>query len=96
MPLYLAPKLVIIDEFGARPYDRLFHHSHVVNIRGESYRLREKKQAELLGPLDLPLDRRSSRGTDLALARYRPWRNLSVRPARLGRFAVMSVDTSRQ
>lgn len=25
--------------------DRLLHHSHVLNIRGESYRLREKKQA---------------------------------------------------
>jgi len=25
--------------------DRLIHHSHVVNIRGESYRLREKKRA---------------------------------------------------
>jgi DNA replication protein DnaC len=29
--------------------DRLFHHSHVLNIRGESYRLREKKRAGLLG-----------------------------------------------
>ena len=28
--------------------DRLLHHSHVVNIRGESYRLREKKRAGLL------------------------------------------------
>jgi hypothetical protein len=25
--------------------DRLLHHSHVLNIQGESYRLREKKQA---------------------------------------------------
>lgn len=25
--------------------DRLLHHSHVINIRGESYRLREKKRA---------------------------------------------------
>ena len=25
--------------------DRLLHHSHVLNIRGESYRLREKRQA---------------------------------------------------
>ncbi len=31
--------------------DRLLHHSTVVNIRGESYRLREKKRAgHLLGP----------------------------------------------
>jgi IstB-like ATP binding protein len=29
--------------------DRLLHHSHIVNIRGESYRLREKRRAELLG-----------------------------------------------
>jgi len=30
-------------------FDRLLHHSHVLNIRGESYRLREKKQAGLIG-----------------------------------------------
>lgn len=29
--------------------DRLLHHSHVINIRGESYRLREKKRAGLFG-----------------------------------------------
>lgn len=29
--------------------DRLLHHSHVLNIRGESYRLREKRQAGLFG-----------------------------------------------
>jgi hypothetical protein len=28
--------------------DRLLHHSHVINIRGESYRLREKKRAGLM------------------------------------------------
>ena len=27
--------------------DRLLHHSHVIYIRGESYRLREKRQAGL-------------------------------------------------
>jgi DNA replication protein DnaC len=95
--VYLAPKLLIIDEFGVWPYDRLaatafftlvsaryergsilltsnkgfaewgevlgdtviataildrlLHHSHLLNIRGESYRLREKKRAGLLaGP----------------------------------------------
>jgi hypothetical protein len=31
--------------------DRLLHHSHVINIRCESYRLREKKRAGLLGSL---------------------------------------------
>lgn len=25
--------------------DRLLHHNHVLNIRGESYRLRERRQA---------------------------------------------------
>lgn len=94
MRMYLAPKVLIIDEFGVWPYDRmaatalfalsaryergsiiltsnkgfaewgevlgdqviataildrLLHHSHILNIRGESYRLREKKQAGLFG-----------------------------------------------
>lgn len=95
MRVYLAPKVLIIDEFGVWPYDRsaatalfslisaryergsviltsnkgfaewgevlgdavvataildrLIHHSHVLNIRGESYRLREKKRAGLFG-----------------------------------------------
>lgn len=31
--------------------DRLLHHSHVLSIRGESYRLREKKQAGIMGSL---------------------------------------------
>ena len=29
--------------------DRLLHHSHVVTIRGDSYRLREKRRAGLIG-----------------------------------------------
>lgn len=29
--------------------DRLLHHSHIINIRGESWRLREKKRAGLFG-----------------------------------------------
>ena len=28
--------------------DRLLHHSYVLNIRGESYRLRDKRQSGLL------------------------------------------------
>ncbi|MBM3281069.1 MAG: IS21-like element helper ATPase IstB [Candidatus Handelsmanbacteria bacterium] len=94
MRVYLAPKVLIIDEFGIWPYDReaataffglvsaryergsivltsnkgfaewgellgdaviataildrLLHHSHVLNIRGESYRLKDKRQAGLL------------------------------------------------
>ena len=93
MRVYLAPKVLIVDEFGIWPYDRdsatafftlvsaryergsivltsnkgfgewgellgdtviasaildrLLHHSHMLNIRGESYRLREKRQAGL-------------------------------------------------
>ncbi len=30
--------------------DRLLHHSHVVTIRGDSYRLREKRRAGLIKP----------------------------------------------
>jgi DNA replication protein DnaC len=98
--IYLAPKLLIIDEFGLWSYDRtaatalfaliaaryergsiiltsnkgfaewgevlgdaviatavldrLIHHSYVVNIRGESYRLREKKRAGWAPPYPLP------------------------------------------
>ena len=94
MRVYLAPKVLIVDEFGIWPYDResataffslvsaryergsiiltsnkgfadwgellgdtviataildrLLHHSHVINIRGESYRLKDKRQSGLL------------------------------------------------
>jgi DNA replication protein DnaC len=100
MRVYLAPKVLIIDEFGVWPYDRLaatalftlisaryehgsviltsnksfaewgevlgdtvvataildrlLHHSHVINIRGESYRLREKKRAGFIGAASPP------------------------------------------
>ena len=93
MRVYLSPKVLVVDEFGIRPYDResatafftlvsaryergsiiltsnkgfgewgellgdtviasavldrLPHHSHVLNIRGKSFRLREKRQAGL-------------------------------------------------
>ena len=95
MRVYLAPRVLIIDEFGVWPYDRtaatalsslistryergsviltsnkgfaewgevlgdaviataildrLLHHSHVLSIRGESYCLKEKRQAVLFG-----------------------------------------------
>jgi len=95
MRVYLAPRILIIDEMGYLPFDstgatmlfqlvsaryergsiiltsnkgfgewgeifgdlvlataildRLLHHSHIINIRGESYRLREKKRAGLFG-----------------------------------------------
>jgi DNA replication protein DnaC len=34
--------------------DRLLHHSHVINIKGESYRLREKQKAGLLKQAPAP------------------------------------------
>jgi DNA replication protein DnaC len=36
--------------------DRLLHHATTVNIKGESYRLREKKKAGLLGRQRRPAD----------------------------------------
>ena len=93
MKVYLAPRVLVVDEFGIWPHDResatafftlesarygrgiiiltsskgfgewgellgdtvialavldrLLRHSHVLNIRGESFRLREKRQAGL-------------------------------------------------
>lgn len=93
MRIYLAPRVLVIDEFGVWPYDRmaatalfslvsaryergsiiitsnkgfaewgevlgdaviataildrLLHHSHVINIRGDSYRLKDKRRAGL-------------------------------------------------
>ena len=109
--IYLAPKLLIIDEFGVWPgdrlaatafftlisaryergsvvltsnkgfgewgdvlgdpviataiLDRLLHHSHVLNIRGESYRLREKKQAGLIGVGTAALTRPTEDAADM-------------------------------
>ena len=37
------------DEVLAAILDRLLHHSHTLIIQGESYRLRQKKKAGLLG-----------------------------------------------
>ena len=34
--------------------DRLLHRSTVINIRGDSYRLREKRQANALFPKEVP------------------------------------------
>jgi hypothetical protein len=34
--------------------DRLLHHATTLNIKGESYRLKEKKKAGLLGRKDQP------------------------------------------
>jgi len=51
--------------------DRLLHHSHILNIRGESYRLKEKKRAGLFGRVTPtnsglvvePPDERTDQGT---------------------------------
>ena len=73
MRVYLAPKVLIVDEFGLWPYDRSrpplsspwyrpLHHSHVTKIRGESYRLKDKRQAgifpshRLLNPAPEPFN----------------------------------------
>lgn len=50
--------------------DRLLHHSHVLTIRGESYRLREKRRAGLLAPGSVassppPSVARGKRSTDV-------------------------------
>ena len=50
-----APARLSADVFGdpviaTAVLDRLLHHSITVNIRGESYRLREKLKAGLLKP----------------------------------------------
>ena len=37
------------DVLAAAILDRLLHHSHTLMIQGESYRLRQKKKAGLLG-----------------------------------------------
>ena len=34
--------------------DRLLHHSHVLTIRGDSYRLREKRRSGLFKPSAVP------------------------------------------
>lgn len=34
--------------------DRLLHHSHVITIRGDSYRMREKRRSGLIKPAPLP------------------------------------------
>ena len=36
--------------------DRLLHHSHVITIRGDSYRLREKRRSGLIKPSQVVTD----------------------------------------
>lgn len=59
MRVCLAPKLLIIDEFGVGPTtgDAVIATAIliVLNIRDESYRLREREQAGLFGVSSTPL-----------------------------------------
>jgi DNA replication protein DnaC len=40
--------------------DRLLHHSHVLTIRGDSYRLREKRRSGLLKATPVPASAEAS------------------------------------
>jgi hypothetical protein len=44
----------LANELEQAILDRLLHHSHVVTIRGDSYRLREKRRSGLLKPAAEP------------------------------------------
>ncbi len=39
-----------VRELIRKDQDRLLHHSHVITIRGDSYRLRAKRKAGLVKP----------------------------------------------
>ena len=135
--VYLAPKVLIIDEFGIGPYDRaaaaafftlvsaryergsiiltsnkgfgewgellgdsviaaaildrLLHHSHVLNIRGESYTLAEKRTAGLLGgATPLPLQAVTTLSSPGNPAKDQGW--VKTEPALVGQILV-GVDT---
>jgi len=52
-----------------RPLDRLLHHSHVITIRGDSYRVREKRRTGLLkAPAIAPSN--ASTGMTMSLPRW--------------------------
>jgi hypothetical protein len=44
--------------------DRLLHYSTTLNIKGESYRLKEKRKAGLLGRSSLELEAESEKTRD--------------------------------
>ena len=50
--------------------DRLLHHSHVLTIRGESYRLREKRRSGLLKAV--PLEQELAKEARRRLAQVDP------------------------
>lgn len=75
--------------------DWLLHHSHVVNIRGESYRLREKKRAGL--PVT-PYPRTGESG--VGGSDFKPGR-VKFQPAKVGEFSIgldswVNPQTSRK
>jgi len=41
--------------------DRVLHHSHIINIQGDSYRLKEQKEA---GKIDLDLFKNKEKSED--------------------------------
>jgi len=49
-PRQCADENIYCLHFLTPPLDRLLHRSTVINIRGESYRLREKRQAKTALP----------------------------------------------
>ena len=60
--------------------DRLLHHSHVLTIRGESYRLREKRRAGLLGTAAAPAAPAAPSTASPAPTSARAKRSLDVPP----------------
>ena len=56
LPFHRTPKRFRFEAFAsdhvltAAMLDRLLHHSHVVQIQGESYRLKDKRKAGIIGP----------------------------------------------
>jgi DNA replication protein DnaC len=46
----------VFNDLATAILDRLLHHATTVNIKGESYRLRERKKAGLLGRQRRPAD----------------------------------------
>jgi DNA replication protein DnaC len=72
--------------------DRLLHHSHVVTIRGDSYRLREKRRSGLLKPAGEPRTLAPERFQDTQLRTVqravKAWRARSARAIILGGMAT--------
>ena len=46
--MHLRPNLVWDKIVTTAILDRVLHHSHIINIQGDSYRLKEKKQTGVL------------------------------------------------